>query len=166
MPASDTSATFDIAPGAPDRLRFDFRHDQPLTRAEIAAVEDLVGRAVLDNQPVLRRDDVPLAEAKAAGAMALFGEKYGDRVRMIEIPGGPVVATALGQEDGDTYSLELCGGTASQGHLHDLELGSTFAQPAPQPIALFHRQSAVHVVVRIRRVVHLGYLSTGRAAGR
>jgi len=95
----------------PERLRFDFRHDRPLTRDQIARVEDLVNRAVLDNQPVLRRDDVPLAQARAAGAMALFGEKYGDRVRMIEIPGGFALARELGLPDGDTFSLELCGGT-------------------------------------------------------
>ena len=95
----------------PERLRFDFRHDRPLTREQIAAIEDLVSRAILDNQPVLRREDVPLAEAKAAGAMALFGEKYGDTVRMIEIPGGLCVAQSLGTAPGDRYSLELCGGT-------------------------------------------------------
>ncbi len=95
----------------PERLRFDFRHDKPMTRDEIARVEDLVNASVLDNQPVLRRENVPLAEAKAAGAMALFGEKYGDSVRMIEIPGGAAVAGAMDQSDGDTYSLELCGGT-------------------------------------------------------
>jgi len=95
----------------PERLRFDFRHDRPLRRDQIAEVEDLVNRAVLDNQPVVRREDVPLAEAKAAGAMALFGEKYGDRVRMIEIPGGAAVAAVLDRAPGDTYSLELCGGT-------------------------------------------------------
>jgi alanyl-tRNA synthetase len=95
----------------PDRFRFDFRHDKPMTSEQIARVEDLVNASVLDNQPVLRRENVPLAEAKAAGAMALFGEKYGDTVRMIEIPGGASVAGALDLRDGDTYSLELCGGT-------------------------------------------------------
>ncbi len=94
-----------------DRLRFDFRHDKPMTRAQIAAVEDMVNRAVLDNETVQRREDVPLEEAKAAGAMALFGEKYGDRVRMIQIAGGPAVAGLAESEPGATYSLELCGGT-------------------------------------------------------
>ena len=98
----------------PDRLRFDFRHDRPLTRQQIAQVEDLVSRAILDNQTVQRREDVPLAEAKAAGAMALFGEKYGDTVRMIEIPGGLALAAALATEPGQRYSLELCGGTHCQ----------------------------------------------------
>ncbi|MBD3220144.1 alanine--tRNA ligase [bacterium] len=116
----------------PDRLRFDFRHDRPLTREQIARVEDLVQRAVLDNQPVLRREDVPLAEAKSAGAMALFGEKYGDTVRMIEIPGGPCVAAETGLDDGETYSLELCGGThvdatGDIGHFRIVSEGSVAA---------------------------------------
>jgi len=116
----------------PERLRFDFRHDQPLTHAQIATVEDMVQRAVLDNTPVQRREDVPLAEAKAAGAMALFGEKYGDTVRMIEIPGGTAVATATGEDAGECYSLELCGGTHVQatgdiGHFRIISEGSVAA---------------------------------------
>ncbi len=95
----------------PDRLRFDFRHDRPLTREQIARVEDLVNRAILDNQPVQRHDAVPLAEAKERGAMALFGEKYGDTVRMIEIPAGLALADAEERAPGETFSLELCGGT-------------------------------------------------------
>jgi len=94
----------------PERLRFDFRHDRPLSREQIIAVEDLVNRAILDNQPVQRHEDTPLAEAKRRGAMALFGEKYGDRVRMIESPAGPALADA-GEAAGETFSLELCGGT-------------------------------------------------------
>jgi len=85
---------------APDKLRFDFHHDQALTAAQIAAVEELVNREVLANNAVDIHLDIPLAEAKERGAMALFGEKYGDTVRMIEIPG----------TTGD-FSLELCGGT-------------------------------------------------------
>jgi len=84
----------------PDKLRFDFHHDQALTAEEIAAVERQVNHEVLANGEVLVHDDVPLAQARERGAMALFGEKYGDTVRMIEIPG----------TSGD-YSLELCGGT-------------------------------------------------------
>ena len=85
---------------APDKLRFDFHHDQPVSADEIARVEALVAREVLANGAVAVHRDVPLAEAKARGAMALFGEKYGETVRMIEVPG----------TTGD-YSLELCGGT-------------------------------------------------------
>ena len=71
-----------------------------MTAAQIAAVEELVNREVLANNAVDIHLDIPLAEAKERGAMALFGEKYGDTVRMIEIPG----------TTGD-FSLELCGGT-------------------------------------------------------
>ena len=80
---------------APDRLRFDFSHDAPMTRAEVEAVSDQVARGVWSSFPVetsLR----PHAEAVAAGAMALFGERYGDEVRVVEVPG---------------VSMELCGGT-------------------------------------------------------
>jgi len=84
----------------PDKLRFDFHHDEAMTPAQIAEVERLVRREVLANGAVLVHEDVPIDEARERGAMALFGEKYGDHVRMIEIPG---------TEDG--FSLELCGGT-------------------------------------------------------
>ncbi len=94
----------------PERLRFDFRHDRALTADELARVQDHVERAILDNRAVIRRDDVPLGEAKAAGAMALFGEKYGERVRMIEIHGGALVADGP-DDSGPLVSLELCGGT-------------------------------------------------------
>lgn len=81
---------------SPERLRFDFTHSQPLTANEIAQVEALVNTEALRDADVHIYTDVPIAEAKARGAMALFGEKYGDSVRMVEIPG---------------FSLELCGGT-------------------------------------------------------
>ncbi len=80
---------------APDRLRFDFTHTQPLTAEEIKQVEEIVNSQVLDDTDVTIFTDIPIAEARARGAMALFGEKYGDSVRMVEIPG---------------FSLELCGG--------------------------------------------------------
>jgi alanyl-tRNA synthetase len=81
---------------APDKLRFDYRHDAALSRGELARVEAIVNAQVLANAPVAVHADVPLAQARARGAMALFGEKYGETVRMIEVPG---------------FSLELCGGT-------------------------------------------------------
>ena len=81
---------------APDRLRFDFTHGQPMTGDELRRVEDRVNAQILDDSPVNIYTDIPIDEARARGAMALFGEKYGDRVRMVEIPG---------------FSLELCGGT-------------------------------------------------------
>jgi len=79
---------------APDRLRFDFIHDGPLTPEERATVERRVNEAIWDNAPVEIRQR-PYREALADGAMALFGEKYGDVVRTVRVPG---------------VSLELCGG--------------------------------------------------------
>ncbi|MDE0780145.1 MAG: alanine--tRNA ligase-related protein, partial [Alphaproteobacteria bacterium] len=91
---------------APDRLRFDISHQKPLDAAQIAAVEEIVNSRVVVNAAV----DTHLMsseEAIKAGAMALFGEKYGDEVRVVSM-GGPV------DEDfarGPAYSVELCGGT-------------------------------------------------------
>ncbi|HNU83041.1 MAG TPA: alanine--tRNA ligase [Thermoanaerobaculia bacterium] len=79
----------------PDHLRFDFTHPQALSAAERREVEDLVNGWVLAARPTAIVPDRPRDEAIAAGAMALFGEKYGERVRTVEVPG---------------VSLELCGG--------------------------------------------------------
>jgi alanyl-tRNA synthetase len=80
---------------APDRLRFDFFHFQPLTREEQEGIERIVNEQIRANTPV-QTEVRPTAEAIASGAMALFGEKYGDKVRVVSIPG---------------FSTELCGGT-------------------------------------------------------
>ena len=89
---------------APDRLRFDFSHPRPMTPEEIRRVEDEVNRRILEDHPI-RIDFTTYTEAVAKGAMALFGEKYGDVVRMISIPG---------------VSIELCGGTHVR---HTAEIG-------------------------------------------
>jgi len=81
----------------PDKLRFDFTHGAPLTPEELRTVEDRVNEMVLANMPV-RALTTTLEEARSLGAMALFGEKYGDVVRMVEVGDG-------------TWSRELCGGT-------------------------------------------------------
>jgi alanyl-tRNA synthetase len=83
---------------APDRLRFDFTHPAALTRDEIKKVQDFVNQAILDNNP-LRTTEKNLQEAIDEGAMALFGEKYGERVRTVVIG------------DDEITSYELCGGT-------------------------------------------------------
>ncbi|MBX9858409.1 MAG: alanine--tRNA ligase [Sphingomonas sp.] len=85
---------------APDRLRFDFSHQQAMTPAEIAQVEADVNRQIRGNAPVTTRLMTP-DDAIAAGAMALFGEKYGDEVRVL----------SMGAEADKSYSVELCGGT-------------------------------------------------------
>jgi len=81
----------------PDKLRFDFTHGSGLTLDELSDVEDAVNRWVVEAHPV-RALITTLDEAKALGAMALFGEKYGDVVRMVEVGDG-------------SFSRELCGGT-------------------------------------------------------
>jgi alanyl-tRNA synthetase len=79
----------------PDKLRFDFTHPQGLSTEERARVEEEVNRVVFENHPV-RAFVTPIEEARNLGAMMLFGEKYGDEVRVVEVAG---------------YSRELCGGT-------------------------------------------------------
>jgi alanyl-tRNA synthetase len=83
---------------APDRLRFDFAHDQKVTPEELQEIESQVNNVILANYPV-KAEEKALAQARSEGAMALFGEKYGDRVRTITIA-----------RNGDRYSYELCGG--------------------------------------------------------
>jgi len=87
---------------APDRLRFDFSHPKPMTAEEIGRVEDIANSFVLQNSPVTTRL-MALDEARSSGARALFGEKYGDEVRVV----------AMGESGGNTlgWSVELCGGT-------------------------------------------------------
>ena len=91
---------------APDRLRFDFAHGKPLSAGELAAVEALVNGFVRQNAPVVTRIMTP-DEARAIGAQALFGEKYGDEVRVVSMGHAP---TGRGM-DRNTWSIELCGGT-------------------------------------------------------
>ena len=84
---------------APNYLRFDFTHYQPLTDAEIEEIERLVNYHILRNEPV-QTDEMAVEEAMRSGAMALFGEKYGEKVRVLSIKGAEGI-----------FSKELCGGT-------------------------------------------------------
>ncbi|CAM3206125.1 alanyl-tRNA synthetase [Paracoccus aminovorans] len=92
---------------APDRLRFDFSHGKALTAGEIAQVEREVNDFIRQNTPVETRIMTP-DDARALGAQALFGEKYGDEVRVVSM--GELEGSGKGT-GGQTYSLELCGGT-------------------------------------------------------
>ena len=92
---------------APDRLRFDFSHAKALTPAEIAQVEREVNDFIRQNSAVETRIMTP-DDARGLGAQALFGEKYGDEVRVVSM--GALDGSGKGA-DGRTYSLELCGGT-------------------------------------------------------
>jgi alanyl-tRNA synthetase len=89
---------------SPERLRFDFSHPKPISDAELAKVEEIANAIVLRNEPVTTRL-MSVDEAIAAGARALFGEKYGDEVRVV----------SMGTTDaGKAFSIELCGGTHAQ----------------------------------------------------
>ncbi len=92
---------------APDRLRFDFSHSKGLTEAELKQVEEEVNAFIRQNAPVETRIMTP-DDARGLGAQALFGEKYGDEVRVVSM--GKLAGSGKGA-DGQTYSLELCGGT-------------------------------------------------------
>jgi len=87
---------------APERLRFDFSHPKPMSAEEIERVEDIANDIVIQNSSVTTRL-MALDDANASGARALFGEKYGDEVRVV----------AMGEGSGNTmgWSVELCGGT-------------------------------------------------------
>jgi alanyl-tRNA synthetase len=82
---------------APNYLRFDFTHYQPMSEIEIQEVEDLVNRYILKNEPVTT-DMMTIEDAMRSGAVAMFGEKYGSEVRVLSVGGGE-------------FSKELCGGT-------------------------------------------------------
>ena len=107
----------------PDKLRFDFSHSQALTAEELRDVEDRVNGWILANDPV-RPITTTLEEARRLGAMALFGEKYGEVVRMVQIGEGE-------------YSRELCGGT----HVR-----------STAEIGLFHVQSETSSAANVRRI--------------
>ena len=92
---------------APDRLRFDFSHGEAVQPADLAAIEAEVNAHIRQNGTVETRVMAP-DDARALGAQALFGEKYGDEVRVVSM--GTADGSGKGA-DGRTYSLELCGGT-------------------------------------------------------
>ena len=95
---------------APDRLRFDFSHVQPVTEDELWQVQHLVNEKIRQNSGV-HRDEDTYSSAIQRGALAFFGDRYGERVRLIEIA------------NGDTFSFEVCGGT----HVHHTgEVGSVY----------------------------------------
>ncbi|WP_173931432.1 alanine--tRNA ligase [Chelativorans sp. Marseille-P2723] len=122
---------------APDRLRFDFSHPKPITDEELSRIEDIANEIVLQNAPVVTRL-MAVDDAIAEGAMALFGEKYGDEVRVVSMGTSTEKASRI-------YSLELCGGT----HVS-----------ATGDIGLVHILSESAVAAGVRRIEAL----TGAAA--
>jgi alanyl-tRNA synthetase len=103
---------------APDYFRFDFSHPKAMTREEIESVEADVNAQIRANEPVTTRLMTP-DEAIAAGAMALFGEKYGDEVRVL----------SMGRAEDADYSVELCGGTHVRA-LGDIQLLKIISESA------------------------------------
>ena len=100
---------------APDRLRFDFSHPKPMTAEEIEKVEDIANDFVLANSPVTTRL-MALEDARAAGARALFGEKYGDEVRVVAM--GDTVSRAAAIRSAGRSSCaaaRTCGAPATSG---------------------------------------------------
>ncbi|MCC5618956.1 alanine--tRNA ligase [Nostoc sp. CHAB 5715] len=93
---------------SPDRLRFDVSHPKTMTSDELRVVEEMANEIVVQNSPVATRL-MSVDDARAEGAMALFGEKYGDEVRVVSM--GRAVR---GEKSGKPYSIELCGGTHVQ----------------------------------------------------
>mgnify|MGYP003633866018 FL=1 len=90
---------------APERLRFDVSHPKPMTATELSEVEDMANEIILQNSPVTTRL-MAVDDAIAEGAMALFGEKYGDEVRVVSMG-----TATRGVKSNRPYSVELCGGT-------------------------------------------------------
>ncbi|HKH80651.1 MAG TPA: alanine--tRNA ligase [Methylovirgula sp.] len=95
---------------APDRLRFDFAHPKPIGQEELARIEDIANRAVLENAPVETRL-MDVEEAIGSGARALFGEKYGDQVRVVSMGHAVLGDGSNGSRANAPFSVELCGGT-------------------------------------------------------
>ena len=106
----------------PDRLRFDFTHFSALTAEELAKVSALVNEAVLEGYDVVT-EELPIEEAKKKGAIALFGEKYGEVVRVVDV--------------GEGYSVEFCGGT----HLSNTA-----------KVGVFHISNEFSVASGVRRI--------------
>jgi alanyl-tRNA synthetase len=130
---------------APDRLRFDFLHLQPLSKEQLRAIEDEVNAKILDAIPVRVRF-LPYEEALRRGAVALFGEKYGDVVRMVSV---------------GEYSRELCGGT----HVRNTgEIGSFWITQETGVASGVRRIEAVCGWAALRHLRSMGDLVEGLAA--
>ncbi len=132
---------------ASDRLRFDFSHPKPMSNEEIERVEDIANKIVLRNAPVVTRL-MSRDEAIASGARALFGEKYGDEVRVVAM--GESGSNAMG------WSVELCGGTHVQ-RTGDIGLISVVSEAGVasgvRRIEAFTAATARHELNRFRKDV-------------
>jgi alanyl-tRNA synthetase len=144
---------------APDRLRFDFSHPKPMSADEVERVEDIANDIVVQNSPVTTRL-LAVDEAIASGARALFGEKYGDEVRVVAMGEPPVAAggrvcNAMG------WSVELCGGTHVR-RTGDIGLVSVIAESGVA--AGVRRIEALTGASARKSARHLGELAKAAAA--
>ena len=94
----------------PQRLRFDFSHPEPVSTDQLARIESMVNKEIRDNT-LVAVENMAIDKAKAAGAMALFGEKYGEQVRVVTMGNVAAHAQEALISQTDVFSLELCGGT-------------------------------------------------------
>ncbi|MCS6987958.1 MAG: alanine--tRNA ligase [Chloroherpetonaceae bacterium] len=101
---------------SPERLRFDFSHFEKVSEEQLARIEEMVNEQIRSAQKVIKHENVPFEEAKRMGALAFFGDKYGDVVRVLEIP---------------NFSIEFCGGT----HLDNVGQIGTFKIVSESSIA-------------------------------
>jgi alanyl-tRNA synthetase len=126
----------------PDYLRFDFSHNKALTDAELEQIENLVNAQILANHEVGKRS-MSIDEARKLGAMALFGEKYGDVVRVVSMGNNKL------KDESEVFSIELCGGTHVQ-RTGDIGL---FRITAEQGIAAGVRR--IEAVTGMRAIEHV-----------
>jgi alanyl-tRNA synthetase len=135
---------------APNYLRFDFSHFQPLSRDEITEIERLVNYHILRNEQV-GTEELALEEAMQTGAMALFGEKYAEKVRVLSVPGAEGV-----------FSKELCGGTHAVREVAGIRV---LAREASELDAAGLRQLSDTLLARVKSgVVVLGRQGDGKAS--
>ncbi len=137
---------------APDRLRFDFSHYEPVTAGQLDEIEERVNEKIRENIALDEDRDVPIEEAKKRGAMMLFGEKYGEKVRVITFD--------------PEYSVELCGGThvGATGEIGYLRLASESSVAAgirrvealAGTVADHHLREEKRLLQRIRRQIGKG----------
>jgi alanyl-tRNA synthetase len=139
---------------APDRLRFDFSHPKPMTAAEIERVEDIANDIVIQNAPVTTRL-MAVDDAIASGARALFGEKYGDEVRVVAMGEGGAGSNAMG------WSVELCGGTHVR-RTGDIGLVSVVGEGGVS--AGVRRIEALTGTTARKAAAHLGHLAKAASA--
>ena len=147
---------------APDRLRFDFGHSAAMTPDEIARVEAEVNSFIRQNSAVETRILTP-DDARAIGAQALFGEKYGDEVRVVSMGKAPTGKGLKGQ----TYSIELCGGThvrrTGEIGLFVL-LGESASSAGVRRIEALTGQAALeHLAAQVRRLSEVASVLKARA---